>query len=592
MKPVIMTGDEAVARGAWEAGVTFAAAYPGTPSTEIMENIAQYKKDIYCLWTCNEKVAMEAVSGASIGGARAMASMKHVGLNVAADPLFTMGYIGANGGVVVVSADDPGCHSSQTEQDNRLYAPLAKLCLIEASDSQECKDFAKLAFEISEKFDIPVLFRMTTRVCHSKSLVHLGNREEVGVKPYIRNIMKNAMLPAAARARHAFREKSLLELEEYGCTSPLNRVEYNRDLNVGIITSGISYQHSREVFGDEVSYLKLGLTYPIPKKLVEEFASKVGKLYVIEEGEPFLENQVKAIGIPCVGKELVPICGELNAEILCKSFARNKEEDLIYASGAKAPSRPPVLCAGCPHRGFFFALNRNKDKAVSVGDIGCYALGISAPLDGFDISICMGSGLSVPIGFAKALEHNGDKRKVFGMVGDSTFFHSGINSLIDVVHSQANICACILDNSITAMTGHQENSGTSIDLMGEPATAIDLVALVRATGIGEDRIRIVNPLDLAEMDGVIKAAIEVKGPFVIITKAPCVLLKPFIKSVAGKYCKIDADKCKGCKGCMKPACPAMAFLDGKAKIVDTAACTACGLCMQLCKFGAIEKVGE
>ncbi len=584
MEKIIMTGNEAVARGAYEAGCTVAAAYPGTPSTEILENVALYKDKIYCQWACNEKVAVEIVSGASIGGARCLAAMKHVGMNVATDPIFTMGYAGVNGGMVLVTADDPGCHSSQNEQDNRLYAPHAKLAMLEPSDSQECLDFAAAAFDLSEQFDTPVLLRMTTRICHAKSLVSISERKEVGVKPYEVNPDKFALLPAHARVRHRDREAMLAKLEAYACDCPFNRVE-DHGAKTGIITSGISYQHAKEVFGDTVNYLKLGLTNPLPRKLMAEFAAKQETLIVIEENDPYLENAVRALGFNPTGKDKLPICGELNAQIVREALT-GAQAPKAYQADVELPPRPPVLCAGCPHRGFFYTIKQNLKKIVPVGDIGCYALGT------FDYSICMGSGISSTIGFAKALAAQGDTRKVLGMVGDSTFFHSGINSLIDVISSEANVIACVLDNSITAMTGHQENPGTPRNLMGEPSPVIDLVALIRAMGVGDDRLRIVDPLDLPAVQAAIDDAVAYQGPFVIVTKRPCALIKEVAKKNAGKYCKIDPEKCKGCKRCIKLTCPAMAFVDGKAVITDPNACTGCGLCMQMCKFDAIEKVGD
>ncbi len=588
-----MSGDEAVARGAYEAGCHLAAAYPGTPSTEILENIgAKYKDDIYSQWACNEKVAAEIAAGASIGGERALCAMKHVGMNVAADPIFTMGYAGVNGGLVIVSADDPGCHSSQNEQDNRLYAQHAKLACVEAADSQECIDFTKEAFELSEKFDIPVLFRMTTRVCHSKSVVELGERKEVEVKKYERNIGKYAMLPSTARARHKIREELLLEMAEYGNDCPFNKVEEVAGSKVGIITSGISYQYVKEVFEDSVSVLKLGLTYPLPSKLLSDFASKYETVYVVEEGEPYLENALKALGFTgVIGKDKLPILGEFDTGVVrdCLTEATKPES---YKVETVAPGRPPVLCAGCPHRGFYYALSTKMKNFVSAGDIGCYALSLHAPLNGFDYSICMGSGISSIIGLSKALERQGDKRKAIGQLGDSTFFHSGLNSLIDVVASEANVVACVLDNSITAMTGHQENPGTAKNLMGYETPQIDIVSLIKATGLDESRIRVVSAIDLDACKKALDDAYATEGPFVIVTKEPCALIKEVAKSKANMYCEIDQDKCVGCKACMKIACPAMAFSDGKAQIVDKGNCTACGVCMQLCKFDAIGKVGE
>ncbi|MBR4157583.1 MAG: indolepyruvate ferredoxin oxidoreductase subunit alpha [Oscillospiraceae bacterium] len=589
MSKTIFSGNEAVARGAYEAGCTVAAAYPGTPSTEILENVALYKSDIYCEWSCNEKVAAELVSGASIGGARALCAMKHVGMNVATDPIFTMAYAGVNGGLVIVCADDPGCHSSQNEQDNRLYAPHAKIGMLEPSDSQECLDYTKAAFELSERFDIPMLLRMTTRVCHSKSLVQTGERENVGVKPYERRPEKFALLPAVARTRHVARVKSLAEMEEYANDCPFNTVEKNGS-KVGVITSGIAAQYAHEVFGKDADYLKLGLTYPLPNRLIKTFAADYETLYVIEELDPYLEDAVRRLGFDCIGKDKIPGCGELNPQII-RAALTGEATETGYTADAVAPPRPPVLCAGCPHRGFFYAVSRKLKKIVPVGDIGCYALGSNAPLNGFDYSICMGAGISSIIGLAKALELQGDSRKALGMLGDSTFFHSGLTSLIDVACSGMNVIACVLDNSITAMTGHQDNPGTVKNLMGESKTPIDILALIRACGFDEDHIRVVDPIDQTAMDKALEDGIAAEGPFVIVTKRPCALIKEVAKASAGKYCEVDETKCKSCKSCMKISCPAIAF-DKTAKIVDTVNCTACGLCMQVCKFDAIRKVGE
>lgn len=593
MEKIIMTGDEAVARGAWEAGCTIAAAYPGTPSTEILENIgAKYRDDIYSQWATNEKVAMEIAIGGSIGGARSIACMKHVGVNVAADPLYTAAYTGVTGGLVIVSADDPGCHSSQNEQDNRHYAEAAKLLMLEPADSQECLDYTKAAFELSEKFDLVVMIRMTTRVCHSKSLVTTGERMEVPIKPYVKNVAKYAMLPAFARVRHVAVEKALSQVRDYADTGEMSRVERGAG-NVGVITSGISYQHAREVFGQEASYLKLGITCPLPEKLITGFAEKYDKLYVIEEGDPYLEKNVKALGFKCIGKGVVPIQGELNASILRKAIFGAEAAD-TYVTDAAAPPRPPVLCVGCPHRGFYAALKPYAKRVVQCGDIGCYTLGAQAPLNGVDTTICMGGGLSSAIGMAKALEQAGDGRKVFGSLGDSTFFHSGITGLVDIVHAGANVCACILDNSITAMTGQQENPGTARNLMGYQAPAIDIEKIVLATGLGKENLRVVDPVDQTAMKEAIDSAIAAKGSFVIITKRPCVLLKEFIKKNGNQYCEIDREACTGCKVCMQIGCPAIAYDDGdkKANIADPASCTGCTLCMQMCRFGAIKKVGS
>ncbi|MCI6980216.1 MAG: indolepyruvate ferredoxin oxidoreductase subunit alpha [Clostridiales bacterium] len=590
MQMEMLSGNEAVARGVYEAGCHVAAAYPGTPSTEILENIGQkYKDKIYCQWACNEKTAVEIASGASIGGARAFAAMKHVGMNVAADPIFTMAYSGVNGGFVFVSADDPGCHSSQNEQDNRLYAPHAKIAMMEPSDSAECRDFAKAAFDISERFDTLVMLRMTTRVCHSKSLVKLEERQEVPVKKYVRDPKKNAMLPAHARARHIYREEMLKKLEEYSNDCPFNRVEAN-GAKIGVVTSGIAYEHAKEVFGNTVDYLKLGLTYPLPRRLMADFCSKYDTIYVIEENDPYLEDAVHALGFTgAIGKARLPICDELNARIIRDAFLPGTAEE-GYEAAIKAPARPPVLCAGCPHRGFFFALTKYLNKSiVPIGDIGCYTLGINPPLNALDATICMGSGISSIIGLAKALEMQGDTRKALGCLGDSTFFHSGMTSLMDVVAADANVIACILDNSITAMTGHQDNPGTTRNLMGELSPALDIEKLALATGLARDRVVVVDPLDIEAVRNAVEAGLSVKGPFVIITRRPCALIKEVQKQNAARHCEIDGDKCRGCKQCMKIACPAIEFENGKARIFDTASCTGCGLCMHMCKFGAIER---
>ncbi len=585
----ILSGDEAVARGAWEAGVSVASAYPGTPSTEILENIALYKEDIYCTWANNEKAAVEIALGASIGGRRALAAMKHVGMNAAADPVFSAAYTGVNGGLVLVSADDPGCYSSQNEQDNRLYAPHAKLGMLEPSDSQECLDFTKAAYELSEKFDLLMLLRMTTRVCHSKSLVELGERTAAPDKKYVSDAAKYALLPVNSRKRHVALEENLKALKEYAYSSPLNRVEMN-GASLGVISSGICYMHAREAFGDGASYLKLGLTYPLSDRLIKEFCEKVDKVYVVEEGEPYLETAVRALGFDCLGKEYTTPQGELSARRLIAAFGLGSPPE-GYKSAMEVPPRPPVFCAGCPHRGFYFALLGYKNRLVAVGDIGCYSLGVNAPFNGFDIAVCMGSGFSIPIGLAKALEMQGDGRKVFGILGDSTFFHSGFNSLVDAVHSRADVCLCVLDNGITAMTGHQQNAGTEMSLMGCEVPKIDLVGLIRATGLGDDRIFIVDPLDQKAMKAAIERALDIKGTAVIVAKSPCALLKDVIKARGGLRCEIDAAKCVGCRACMKIACPAMAFEDKKARIAEPSSCTGCGLCMQQCRFGAIGKAG-
>lgn len=583
----IMSGNEAIARGAWEAGCTFAAAYPGTPSTEILENISQYK-EIYSEWSPNEKVAVEVACGASIAGARALCAMKHVGLNVAADPLFTIAYEGANGGLIIISADDPGMHSSQNEQDNRLYAPHAKVAMIEPSDSQECKEYIKHAFEISEKYDTPVLFRITTRISHSKGIVELSEREEVGFKPYEKNISKYVMIPGHARVKHVEVEERLSKLKELSNNSPLNKIEWG-DKKIGIVTSGISYQYAKEVFGDNASYLKIGMSYPLPDELIKKFATEVENLYVIEENEPYLENYIKAMGINCKGKEIIPLCGELNPDIIKQAFY-GKQEKEKYDLDVNVPSRPPVLCPGCPHRGIFYAVSKYKD-VVSTGDIGCYTLGMMPPLNVTDTVICMGAGISAAIGFEKVYKMAQRKGKIFGFVGDSTFFHSGITGLIDAVYNQSPIVAVILDNSITAMTGHQENPGTGKTIKGEITQVVDILSVVKAVGIKEENIRVVDPYGLKATEEAVKDAYNAQEPFVIITKQPCALIKEVQKKRAGKYLVINQDKCKKCKACVRTGCPAISIRNEKV-VIDKNMCNACTLCKQVCKFDAIEKGGE
>lgn len=583
----MMSGNEAIARGAYEAGCTVASAYPGTPSTEILENIANYK-EIYCEWAPNEKVATEVVSGASIAGARAITTMKHVGLNVAADPLFTMAYEGVNGGFVVVTADDPGMHSSQNEQDNRYYAPHAKVAMIEPSDSQEALDFTKLAFEISEKFDTVVLFRSTTRVSHSKSLVETGERVEVGVKDYVKNVKKYVMIPAHSRAKHYEVEERLAKLQDYSNNCPLNKIEWGCK-KLGIITSGISYQYAKEVFGENASYLKIGMSYPLPDKMITKFAKAVDKILVIEENDPYLENFVKSLGIDCMGKDFIPICGELNPDIIRRAFTKAEKKDL-YDVDVKVPSRPPVLCPGCPHRGMFYAVSKKKD-VIATGDIGCYTLGLMPPLNVTDTVICMGGGISAAIGFEKAAKMANRKNKIFGFIGDSTFFHSGMTGLVNAVYNNSPIVAVILDNSITAMTGHQQNPGTGKTLMGEIAQVVDIEKIVKAIGIKEENIRIVDPYNLEATEKAVQDAYDATEPFVIITKQPCALIKEVQKKRANMYCEVNQDKCKKCKACIKTGCPAISYKNGQVTI-DRNMCNGCTICKQVCKFDAITKVGE
>ncbi|WP_372994976.1 indolepyruvate ferredoxin oxidoreductase subunit alpha [Lutispora sp.] len=579
----LMSGNEAIARGAYEAGVTVAAAYPGTPSTEILENIIEYKDYIYSEWAPNEKVATEVAIGASIGGARSLAAMKHVGVNVAADPIFTYAYLGVNGGFVLVTADDPSMHSSQNEQDNRYYAKFAKMAMIEPSDSQECKDFMKEAYRVSEEYDTPVLFRVTTRICHSKSIVELGEREEVSFKPYVKNIPKYVAAPANAKLAHARVEKRLEALEEYSNKSPLNKIEYNNK-KIGIISSGVAYQYAKEIFGEDASYLKIGFTYPLPMNLIKEFSQNVEELYVIEELEPYMEEQIKAAGIKCTGKELIPRLYELNPEIIANALL-----DKVYETkklDVNPVPRPPVLCPGCPHRGFFYTISKKKNRVVT-GDIGCYTLGASQPLEALDTCICMGAGFSAGMGISKAFEVSGRPGKVFGVVGDSTFFHSGITGAIDIVYNKGNMVPVVLDNRITGMTGHQENPGTGKTLMGEPTTEIDVVGVLKA--IGYKTVKVVDPCDLKAMEDTVKEAEEATESYAIVTKRPCVLIKglPAPKT----KCIVDRDKCKECKMCLKVGCPAIFFKDGKAYI-EQSMCVGCDVCLQVCKFDAIGRVGE
>lgn len=586
---VLMTGNEAIARGAYEGGVTVASAYPGTPSTEILENVANYK-EIYSEWSPNEKVAMEVAIGASIAGARSIAAMKHVGVNVAADPLFTYGYTGVNGGFVFVSADDPGMHSSQNEQDNRYYAKFSKIAMLEPSDSQEAKDFMIEGLKISEEFDTAVMLRVTTRICHSKTLVELGERQEVGIKKYEKNIPKYVATPANGRVLHVVLEERLKKLEEFSNQTPLNRIEWG-DKKIGIVTSGVAYQYAKEVFGGNASYLKIGFSYPLPMKKIKEFASQVETLYVIEELEPYMEEQIKAAGIPCKGKELITNIGELNPDIIAKALLGKESEKISYDS-SDVVGRPPTMCAGCPHRGLFYQLSKKKNIMVT-GDIGCYTLGSAPPLNSMDTCICMGASISGGHGAQVAFNFNGVDKRVVAVIGDSTFFHSGITGLLDIIYNKGNAVTIVLDNRITGMTGHQENPGTGYTLMGEKAPVIDIVKIVEACGV--KNIKVVNPLNLKETDDAINEALASDEPSVIITKWPCVLKKfteEDIKEFGLKksLCTVNEEKCKTCRICAKVGCPAISIED-KAHIDETM-CVGCNVCLQVCPFEAIEKVGE
>ncbi|MGV8154426.1 MAG: indolepyruvate ferredoxin oxidoreductase subunit alpha [Alkaliphilus sp.] len=586
----LMTGNEAVARGAFEAGVTVAAAYPGTPSTEILENVAKYK-EIYSEWSPNEKVSLEVAIGASIAGARSLCAMKHVGVNVAADPLFTYAYTGVNAGLVLVCADDPGMHSSQNEQDSRYYAKFAKVPMLEPADSQEAKDYVKEGLKISEEFDTPVMIRVTTRICHSKTLVELGEREEVGMKEYIKNSEKYVATPANGRGLHVELEKRLKKLEEFSNETPLNRIEWN-DKKIGIITASVSYQYAKEVFGESASYFKIGFSYPLPMKKIQEFADQVDTLYVIEELEPFMEEQIKAAGIACTGKELISNIGELNPDILASVLLEEKNEIISYDDSGVVP-RPPVMCAGCPHRGLFYSIVKKKRNIMITGDIGCYTLGAAAPLNAMDTCICMGASISAGHGAQLAFDFNGVKKRVIAVIGDSTFFHSGITGLIDVIYNKGNTITIILDNRITGMTGHQENPCTGFTLMGEPAHMVDIPKLVEACGV--ENITIVNPLDLKETEKAVNDALAVDEPSVIITRWPCVLKKyseADIKEFGplDSKCTVIEEKCTNCKVCGKIGCPAISF--GDTAIIDETMCVGCEVCLQVCPFKAIVKVGE
>lgn len=585
----LMTGNEAIARGAYEAGCLVAAAYPGTPSTEILENVSTYK-EIYSEWSTNEKVALEVAAGASIAGARSLAAMKHVGLNVAADPLFTIAYEGVNGGLVIITADEPGMHSSQNEQDNRLFAPHAKVALMEPSDAQECKDYIKDAFRISEEYDTPVLFKVTTRICHSKAAVELGEREEVGIKEYTKNPKKYIMVPAHAKIKHIEMEKERIpRLQEFSNTTELNRIEWN-DRKIGIITAGASYLHAKEVFGDDVSYLKVGFSWPLPDKKFREFAEGVETLYIIEENEPYMEQFIKAMGINCIGKEIFSVCGEMSPQIIREAILGEKTED-GYSLEVAPPSRPPALCAGCPHRGIFYAMSKYKNKIHVTSDIGCYTLGAMEPLNIGDTVICMGAGISAGIGFDKVNQMAERNRKVFGIVGDSTFFHSGMTGLVDAVYNKSNMVTVILDNRITAMTGHQENPGTGKSISGIESPQIDLVGLVKAVGVKEENIRVIDPYDMEANKEAVKSAMDANEPFVIVTKQPCALIKDVQKRRANLYCQVNQELCKKCKTCLKIGCPAISMKDGVVSM-DIAMCNGCQVCLQVCPFHAIEAFGE
>ena len=573
----LLLGNEAVAQGLYEAGCRLVSSYPGTPSTEITENAVKHD-EIWCEWAPNEKVALETSIGASIAGGRAFSAQKHVGLNVAADPMFTASYTGVNGGLVIGVADDPGMFSSQNEQDSRHYAKAAKLLMLEPSDSTECRDFTKLAFELSEKFDTPVLLRLTTRIAHSSSIVELGEREDVPVKEYKKDFQKYAMLPACAIKRHVVVEDRQKAEAEWANTAPVNTVEYN-DTKIGVICAGITYQYAKEALGDKASYLKLGCVYPLPDSLIKEFASKVDTLYVLEQLDPFIEEHVRALGVDCIGKEQFSLLGEYSAQKIGEVILGKKYDHLTV--DMDIPPRPPALCAGCPHRGLFAAL---KPLNVFVsGDIGCYTLGALAPLSTMDTTICMGASVSALHGRNKIRPD--EATKSVAVIGDSTFIHSGITGMINAAYNQSNSKIIVLDNSITGMTGHQENPTTGKRINGDPTTAVDLEALAHAVGF--ERVLVVDPYDIAATRKAIKAELAVEAPSLIISRRPCVLLKEVRKHQKPPL-HVTADKCIGCKACMRIGCPAISFKDGKSHI-DFTQCTGCGMCQPLCKFDAIEE---
>lgn len=570
----LMLGNKAVARGLYEAGCKVISSYPGTPSTEITEEAAAYN-EIYCEWAPNEKVALEVAHGATLGGVRAACAMKHVGLNVAADPLFTISYQGLNAGLVVCVADDPGMHSSQNEQDSRHYAIAAKLPMLEPSDSEESRVFAKKAFEMSEKFNTPVLLKMVTRVAHSQSVVDTEERVEPDRVPYVKDPAK-VMMTLNSRNAHIRVEERTKALIEYAESTELNRVEMGEDTSVGIITDSTSYQYAREVLGDKASILKLGMINPLPEKLIKDFAQKVDKVIVLEELDPIIENHCKQLGIKVAGNDTFPICGEFSQNLVRKCLGMKEPEHITIEENV--PARPPVMCAGCPHRGIFYILK--KKKCMVYGDIGCYTLGAVAPLNAMDLNVCMGASCSGLHGFNKAIGEEAESNSV-GVIGDSTFIHSGMTGITDISYNMSNSTVIILDNSITGMTGHQQNPTTGKNLRGEPAGKVDLEALCRALGF--NRVRVVDPYDLKAVEEAVTEELAAKEPSIIISRRPCVMIKG---TVHKPPISVDESKCVGCKQCMSIGCPAIAVKDKKAHI-DPTLCIGCKVCSQMCKFEAI-----
>lgn len=570
----LMLGNKAVARGLYEAGCKVISSYPGTPSTEITEEAAAYK-EVYCEWAPNEKVALEVAHGATLGGVRAACAMKHVGLNVAADPLFTISYQGLNAGLVVCVADDPGMHSSQNEQDSRHYAIAAKLPMLEPSDSEESRVFAKKAFEMSEKFNTPVLLKMVTRVAHSQSIIDTEERVEPAQVPYVKDPTK-VMMTLNSRNAHVRVEQRTKDLIEYAENCEFNRVEMGKDTSVGIITDSTSYQYAREVLGEDACILKLGLINPLPEKLIKDFAAKVDRVVVLEELDPIIENHCKQLGIKVSGKDTFPICGEFSQNLVRECLGM--EVPAHMSIDENLPARPPVMCAGCPHRGIFYILK--KKKCMVYGDIGCYTLGAVAPLNAMDLNVCMGASCSGLHGFNKAMGEAGESNSV-GVIGDSTFIHSGMTGITDISYNMSNSTVIILDNSITGMTGHQQNPTTGKNLRGEPAGKVDLEALCKALGF--NRVRVVDPYDLKAVEEAVTEELAAKEPSIIISRRPCVMIKG---TVHKPPISVDEDKCVGCKQCMSIGCPAIAVKDKKAHI-DPTLCIGCKVCSQMCKFGAI-----
>ena len=574
----LMLGNAAVARGLYEAGCCVVSSYPGTPSTEITEEVAKFD-EVYTEWAPNEKVAMEAAFGACLAGKRAFCAMKHVGLNVAADPLYTMSYTGVNAGMVIAVADDAGMHSSQNEQDSRHHAIAAKVPMLEPSDSAESLAFAKLAYELSEQFDTPVLLKMCTRVAHSQSVVETSPRVVPPVKTYEKNIAKYVMMPGNAKRRHPVVEQRTADLTAWAETAEINRVEMG-GTKMGIITCSTSYQYVKEVFGDSVSVLKLGMVNPLPVQLIRDFAAKVDELVVVEELDPIIENHCRQLGLAVSGKDKLPMIDEFSQNLVAEKLGG--EVHTGKALDEAIPPRPPVMCAGCPHRGLFYTLSKNR--CTVLGDIGCYTLGAVAPLAAMDMTLCMGASVSAVHGFNKALDDQAGN--VVAVIGDSTFMHSGMTGLANIAYNQSNSTVIIVDNSITGMTGHQQNPTTGYTIKGDPAGKIDLEALCRAMGF--ERVRVVDPYDLKACDTAIKEELAFNGPSVIISRRPCALLK-YVKHSAPLV--VDADKCRSCKACMKIGCPAISMRDGKAH-VDNTLCVGCGVCQQLCAFGAFQSTAK